>query len=205
MLQDIELVEIIKSKSISTDFTEKREADKAFKKLFNKYENGLRFSVMSKVSDAEDVADITMMTFEKIHKNIHMYNAQCGAFSTWLYAIFNNLFIDYLRKKREGVISLSELVRSNEEGEDVPYTLPTGDKTIEEDIAQKEVSIAVKMIVEEMESSFYKDLIVMKYFKDMAYEEIAEELGKPMGTIKASLFRAKEELKKRIKNNSLFL
>lgn len=203
-LPDSELVELVKSKSTSTDIKEKREADLAFERLFNKYRNNLRYSINSNPSDFEDVEDITMMAFAKAYKNIHSYNEKTAAFSTWLYKIFENLFIDYMRKKRYGTTFISDLTHTTEEGDEIPCDIPSLDRTVEEDIVRKEEIRVVREAIKKIKSPLLKKVIEMRFYKDMCYEAIAEELGKPKVTLRVTFMRAKEEVKKILGDNPLF-
>ena len=202
MLRDVELVSVIKNGFNSEG--EKKSADKAFEILFNKYKYGMVHTVKNKFFNSSEIEDLMMSAFTKAYISIDSFDEERGSFSTWLYRIFNNIFIDYLRREKNVFVSISDLSHTDDDGNEVFFTLPIVEKNAVEVIERKEKHVALNIIIDSMESDFFKRIIRMRYFEELSYEEICSATGKPMGTIKGSLNRAKEILKEKVKGNSLF-
>jgi RNA polymerase sigma factor (sigma-70 family) len=114
------------------------------------------------------------------------------AFSTWLFKIATNNCIDFIRKKRASHLSIDQTV----DGEDSlsPSSLIQSDSPDPEStmINQQKVK-HMRNVVSKLKPR-YRKLVELRYFKEYSYEEIAEELDIPIGTVKAQLFRARELL-----------
>ena len=114
------------------------------------------------------------------------------AFSTWLFKIASNHCIDFLRKKRIKAISIHQAGRGDDGDE---YEIPIKDNQLNpEQQMQRNQSISnVRAVVDQLKPR-YKRMIELRYFEEKSYEEIAEEMKLPLGTVKAQLFRAKDLL-----------
>jgi RNA polymerase sigma factor (sigma-70 family) len=173
---------------------------RAFERLLIKYKDSVYYLILKMVNNREDSEDLTMEVFEKIFTNISHYNSQ-WAFSTWLYKSATNHAIDFLRKKRLEITSIDES-RTNEKGDKLDRSF----KIASEAMTPEEVLIKQQR-VEHMQETLaklapkYKQLIEMRYFQELSYEEIAEQLNIPLGTVKAQLFRAKDFLLALYKKN----
>jgi len=128
------------------------------------------------VNNKEDAEDLTIEAFGKAFSNIEKYSPKF-AFSTWLFKIAVNNCIDFIRKKRLEKSSLDER-RSNKDGTE--YSI---------DVKSPELDPEETYIKEH-----YRNLIHMRYFDELSYNEIAAKLELPLGTVKAQLHRSKELL-----------
>jgi len=139
----------------------------------------------------EEAHDLTQEIFVKVYLALDRYDAKYQ-FSTWLFRIAQNSAIDALRKK-----SIAE----------VPLTYPTDDEPggKERDVADagvspyralknKQLSAAIDQAVEKLPSD-YRELIQLRHFAELSYEEIASMKKLPLGTVKNKLFRARNLLK----------
>jgi RNA polymerase sigma-70 factor (ECF subfamily) len=178
--QDIELVE------------KARKGDQlAYAELLGRYRDAIYFMLLKMVNSPVDAEDLTIEAFGKAFKNIDQYTPNF-AFSTWLFKIATNNCIDFIRKKRTSHVSLDQTV----DGEDTlsPSSL------IQSDSLDPESSMINKQKIKHMRNVVsrlkprYRNLVELRYFKEYSYEEIAEELDIPIGTVKAQLFRARELL-----------
>ncbi|NTV83385.1 MAG: sigma-70 family RNA polymerase sigma factor, partial [Bacteroidales bacterium] len=130
--------------------------------------------------------------FGKAFKNLRQYTPQY-AFSTWLFKIASNNCIDFIRHKRMNEsISLS-LNDISEDGDDISDLLPATSRTPEEEIIRQQKIQVLRGIIDRLKPT-YKKLIELRYYEEKSYEEIANELDLPIGTVKAKLFRAREFL-----------
>jgi RNA polymerase sigma factor (sigma-70 family) len=132
----------------------------------------------------------------KAFSSLASYNFQYR-FTTWLYKIAANNCIDFLRKKRLDALSLDQPVVTKD-GE-VTFELPDWTYSPEADLASKQKSLSIDQAIDSLPEK-YREVIVFRHKQDKSYEEIAQILGIPVGTVKARIFRARELLKKKLKS-----
>ncbi len=159
----------------------------AFAQLLNRYWDSVYFMILKMAHNKDDAEDLTIEAFGKAFKFIHNYEPEF-AFSTWLFKIANNNAIDFLRKQRTKTISIDSQGRDADE--DNPVQLQSDTPDPEEVMIHKQKAEFLKTIVKELKPR-YSRLVHLRYFEEYSYEEIAETLNLPLGTVKAQLFRAK--------------
>ncbi|MCT4639139.1 MAG: sigma-70 family RNA polymerase sigma factor [Bacteroidales bacterium] len=162
--------------------------EKAFAELMNKYKDAIYFMLLKIVRNEEDADDLTIEAFGKAFNKIGKYTPNF-AFSTWLFKIATNNCIDYMRKKRAVTVPI-------ENGDsDYPVIRDLSDQQMnpEEHLIKKQKKKILQSVVDQLKPR-YKILVELRYFKEFSYQEIAEELNLPIGTIKAQLYRARELL-----------
>ncbi len=163
----------------------------AFAKLMARYKDSIFFMVLKMVHNRDDAEDITIESFGKAFNRLDKYDAKY-AFSTWLFKIATNNCIDFIRKKRLETTSIDQTF-GNDEGDEMSIDIKSDSLNPEEKYMRKQRSISVRGTLEKLDEK-YKVLIEMRYYQELSYEEIAQELNIPLGTVKAQLFRAKELL-----------
>ena len=163
----------------------------AFALLLEKYRGSLMTHILKYVTVLEDAEDICQRSFEKAFMNIDRYNSQY-AFSTWLYNIAQNEAIDHLRRSRASINS----VPISEERDALDVMAATTPE--EELIIDQAVSELISGIQRLPES--YRQVAELRFIKDYAYEDIARELGLPLGTVKTRISRARKQLEKIVEN-----
>lgn len=163
----------------------------AFNKLMSRYRESIFFMVLKMVHNRDDAEDLTMEAFGKAFNNIGNYSADF-AFSTWLFKIATNNCIDHIRKKRLQTTSL-EQTSTSDEGEITPIAIKDHNPDPEESLMKEQRAEKIRSAIEQL-SPKYRALIELRYLDELAYEEIAEKLDIPLGTVKAQLFRAKDML-----------
>lgn len=173
---------------------------RAFERLLIKYKDSVYFIILKMVNNREDAEDLTMEVFEKIFTNISNYNSQ-WAFSTWLYKSATNHAIDFLRKKRLEISSI-DATRTNDKGDqlDRSFKIAADSLSPEETLIKQQKFEHLQETLAKLAPK-YKQLIEMRYFQELSYEEIATQLKLPLGTVKAQLFRAKDFLLALYKKN----
>lgn len=163
----------------------------AFGKLMSRYRESIFFMVLKMVHNRDDAEDLTIEAFGKAFNNIGNYSADF-AFSTWLFKIATNNCIDHIRKKRLQTTSL-EQTTTTDEGETSPIAVKDHNPDPEESLMKDQRAAKIRSAIEQL-SPKYRTLIELRYLDELAYEEIAEKLDIPLGTVKAQLFRAKDLL-----------
>ncbi len=167
-----------------------REGDqKAYAELLDRYRDAIYYMLLKMVNNPSDAEDLTIEAFGKAFKNIEQYTPNF-AFSTWLFKIASNNCIDFIRKKRGSHISIDQ---GQEEQDTISDAIQASTLDPEETLIKQQKVILTRTIVTKLKPR-YRHLIELRYFKEYSYEEIAEELDLPIGTVIAQLFRARELL-----------
>lgn len=170
--------------------------EKAFQQLMEKYRRGLHFHIGKMLRDKNLLEDLIQEIYIKAFKNLANYNPEY-AFSTWLYRIATNHTIDHLRKKKLRTYSIDEPL-STKDG-DMQLELKDHEASTDEPIERNERKVMVQEAIETLPEK-YKKVIEMRHMQELSYQEIAEELDVPIGTVKAHIFRAREMLFKAMKD-----
>jgi len=172
--------------------------DKAYAKLLQRYKRPVYHMILKMVRNIDDAEDLTMESFSKAFRSLARFKKDF-TFSTWLFRIATNNTIDFIRKKKLNTLSIQNTF-TDDDGQSVSIdveddgTLNPQDEAIK---AQKEELIQVFV---NMLPGKYQKLVRLRYFHELSYEEIAEELEAPLGTVKAQLHRARELMYDLVKN-----
>lgn len=168
----------------------------AYASLMERYRDTVFFMLLKMVKNRSDAEDLTIEAFGKAFKKIHQYTPDF-AFSTWLFKIASNNCIDFLRKRRANTISIDG--QMDEYGETMQMAIKADVPDPEEDLIRQQKSKHLHDVVSKLKPR-YKELVTLRYFDELSYEEIAEKMNLPIGTVKAQLFRARELLCNVLKN-----
>ena len=178
--QDLELVEAARLGQQS-----------AYADLMDRYRDSIYFMMLKMVRNADDADDLTIEAFGKAFSRLDQYSPSF-AFSTWLYKIASNNSIDFIRKKRIQVTSMDSGY-TNDDGERIQIDARSNTMNPEETVIYGQKVVHMRMLVSKLKPR-YRVLVEKRYFDELSYEEIAEELQLPLGTVKAQLFRARDFL-----------
>ena len=148
--------------------------EKAYGELFKRYKDSVYFMILKMVNNRTDAEDLMFEAFEKAFASLNYYSPQF-AFSTWLFKIA--LDVDDINPEDRGYIN------------SIPADVRTPD---EEAIRQQRADFMREKVA--LLKGRYRRLIELRYFDEFSYEEIADTLAIPLGTVKAQLFRARELL-----------
>ncbi|HNP48820.1 MAG: sigma-70 family RNA polymerase sigma factor [Bacteroidetes bacterium] len=170
---------------------------KAYAELMSRYKDSIYFMLLKMVNNRDDADDLTIEAFGKAFKNLHQYTPDF-AFSTWLFKIATNNCIDFIRRKRKYTFSIDKNME-NDSGQEMQFEIKSPMLDPEEKMIKKQKAILMRDVVEKLKPR-YKRLVELRYFQERSYEEIADELKLPLGTVKAQLFRAREFLYQILKN-----
>jgi RNA polymerase sigma factor (sigma-70 family) len=159
---------------------------KAYADLMQRYKDSIYFMSLKMVNNKEDAMDITVETFAKAFEKLDKYQPEF-AFSTWLFRVATNNCIDFLRKKKLNTVSINNMM---DEEDDRPLQIKADVLNPEETSIKKQQSQELKLLIESLPPR-YRNLLTLRYFDELSYEEISQQLDLPLGTVKAQLFRAK--------------
>jgi RNA polymerase sigma-70 factor (ECF subfamily) len=161
----------------------------AFGELVSRYQSRLYNAVVRLVDTPEDAADVVQDAFLNAYQSLHSFKGD-AEFFTWLYRIAFNTAISLKRKKR-AVVSL-DAGRNGEQSlePDDPSEYARPGAALERTEEEALLHTALTRLSEE-----HRDVLVLKDIDGMKYEEIAEVLGVPIGTIRSRLHRARLELR----------
>ncbi len=163
--------------------------ERAYAELMNRYRDSIYYMLLKMVNNPSDADDLTIEAFGKAFKNIHLYTPNF-AFSTWLFRIATNNCIDFIRKKKSAPTAIDQ---QQDEQDDPAANLQSELPGPEEEMMQQQKIKHLSHVVSQLKPK-YRQLIELRFYKEYSYEEIANELNLPLGTVKAQIFRAKELL-----------
>lgn len=171
-------------------------SQQAYRELVAMHRTAIYHIIYKIVKDQEASNDLVQETFMKAFSALASYRSEYR-FSTWLYKIAANASIDYLRKRRIHALSL-----------DRPVETPDGSIEIEiadysyhpeNELVRKEQRVNIEEAIASLPDK-YREVIIYRHKDDKSYEEIADLLNIPVGTVKARIFRARELLKKKLRH-----
>jgi RNA polymerase sigma factor (sigma-70 family) len=165
-------------------------SQKAYADLMHRYKDSIYFMVLKMVNNKEDAMDLTVETFAKAFEKLDKYQPDF-AFSTWLFRVATNNCIDFIRKKKLVTFSIHGMM--DDEGEEKQLQIKADVLNPEEASIKRQQTEELKMLIDGLPAR-YRNLITLRYFDELSYEEIAQQLDLPLGTVKAQLFRARDLL-----------
>jgi RNA polymerase sigma-70 factor (ECF subfamily) len=171
---------------------------KAYAELMSRYKDSIYYMLLKMVNNRDDAEDLTIEAFGKAFRNIRQYTPDY-AFSTWLFKIATNNCIDFIRKKRKLMLSIDRGFE-NEDGQDVALEIKSDGPGPDDSLMKKQKVMMMRDVVDKLKPR-YRRLVELRYYNELSYEEISEELKLPLGTVKAQLFRAREFLYQIMKNS----
>ena len=164
----------------------------AYAELMRLYRDSIYFMLMRMVKNKDDAEDLTLMTFGKAFRYLDKYTPQY-AFSTWLYRIALNNSIDFLRVKNNMPQYFEEDLYTNSTTSIIDQSEDNLQRTPEDEVIDKQRLQLLRAAVSELPDR-YRKVIELRYYEDLAYEEIAERLGLTLSNVKIQIMRAKQML-----------
>ncbi len=170
-----------------------REA--AFRELLSRYERPVFSLVVRMVRDATLAEDLAQEAFIKAFHALGSYDPRFR-FSSWLFKIANNLTIDHLRKKQLDTVSMHGAPGAQGEEEEARsrIVLADGRETPEEYTANRELGGRIEAAISRLRPE-YRTAILLRHVEGHSYEEVAEIMEVPLGTVKTYIHRGRHELK----------
>lgn len=159
----------------------------AFTFLLDHYWNEVYGFMLKRTEDETDTEDITIETFSKAFAKIASYNPEYQ-FNTWLIAIAKNVHVDMLRKRKS-----AWFLDVSDEDNMHAYTIADTSPSAEDKLITEQNLSALLKCIKQLKPN-YQDVIQLRYFQELSYQEIADQLGEPLSNIKIKLLRAKKLL-----------
>ncbi|GAA4240737.1 MULTISPECIES: sigma-70 family RNA polymerase sigma factor [Winogradskyella] len=158
----------------------------AFNFLLDSYWNDVYAFQLKRTMNENDAEDITIQTFSKAFDKISTYNEDYK-FKTWLLTISKNIHIDLIRKQKQSI-------RNTSKDDDNQYFDIVDDSPTPEDKIITEQNLANLLKDIKKLKPHYQEVINLRYFQELSYKEISEELNDPINNVKVKLLRAKKLL-----------
>lgn len=169
--------------------------DAAYRELVRRYERPIFSLVYRMVRDRELAEDLAQETFVKALNAIESYRPEFK-FSSWIFKIANNAAIDHLRRRELDTLSLDGSPHAETPEAIEATALQIGDRqeTALEEVEARELGGEIETAISRLRPE-YRSCILLRHVEGRAYEEIAEILGLPLGTVKTYIHRARNELR----------
>lgn len=172
---------------------------RAFELLVIKYQRRVQRLIGRMVRDVDLVEDIAQETFLRAYRALHQFRGD-AQFYTWLYRIAVNTAKKFLLElKRDVTVSQTSLER-NDDGDETfrPKSEPSTDESPETVLAAKEIGQAVNAALEALPEDLHQ-AITLREMDGLSYEDIAEVMNCPIGTVRSRIFRAREAVSAKVK------
>lgn len=156
----------------------------AFSKLVEAYQRPVFNLTYRMLNDADEAADAAQETFLRAYARLKQYDPN-HKFSTWIFSIANHHCIDRLRKRRVKSVSIDDNpVMQNLESE-----LPRPEGAT----LRREQALEIQALISTLEPE-YRTPLILRYWEEMSYEEIAESMELTVSAVKSRLFRARQKM-----------
>ena len=171
----------------------------AFELLVIKYQRRIQRLIGRMVRDVDLVEDIAQETFIRAYRALHQFRGD-AQFYTWLYRIAINTAKKFLIElKRDPTVSESAF-KLVDDGDETSWieNEPISDETPESLLAAKEIAVAVNAALDALPEDL-RQALTLREIEGLSYEEIAEMMNCPIGTVRSRIFRAREAISARVK------
>jgi RNA polymerase sigma-70 factor (ECF subfamily) len=170
----------------------------AYRELVRRYERPLFSLLYRMVRDRELAEDLAQETFVKALNAIESYRPEYK-FSSWIFKIANNAAIDHLRRRELDTLSLEGSPHAETPEAIEATALQIGDRQESplDEVEARELGGEIEAAIAKLRPE-YRSCILLRHVEGRAYEEIAEILGLPLGTVKTYIHRARNELRREL-------
>ena len=159
----------------------------AFTFLLDFFWNEVNGFMLKRTENETDAEDITMETFAKAFDKIATYNFEFQ-FNTWLIAIAKNVHIDLLRKKKSSIF-----IEISNENDFNSFNVADTTPSAEDELIAEQNLARLLQFIKELKPN-YQEVIQLRYFQELSYQEIADKIQEPLNNVKIKLLRAKKLL-----------
>ncbi len=165
-----------------------------FAELISRYKGRLVNYLYRMLRNEEDAHDLAQEVFLKIYGALDRFDPSYR-FSTWLFRVAQNAAIDKIRKRRLKLVSIHRPDDGDGDGGD--WELPGNEPTPYQDARNVERGAAIREAIEALPWE-YQELITLRHYGELSYDEIAKLKKMPLGTVKNKLFRGRQMLKEKL-------
>lgn len=159
----------------------------AFNFLLDNFWNDVYGFLIKRTENENDAEDITVQTFSRAFDKIHSYD-ESYKFKTWLITIAKNIHIDLLRMKKSAISK-----ERSEDHEDHVNRIIDESPSPEDKIITEQNLAKLLRDIKKLKPR-YQEVINLRYFQELSYQEISNKLDEPMSNVKVKLLRAKKLL-----------
>jgi RNA polymerase sigma-70 factor, ECF subfamily len=167
-----------------------RGSEEAFRELVERFERPIFGLIVRIVRRSELAEELAQETFVKSWRALARFDPS-RKFSSWLFKIAHNTALDHLRRKGEETLSLDEPAEEGEAPRELPADPNAEDPLLR--LTARGAGRALERAIAGLRPQ-YREVLLLRFAEGLAYEEIAEVTGAPLGTVKVHLFRARKEL-----------
>ena len=173
--------------------------ERAYRELVERHQWQVFSLARRMTGSAEDAEDLTQETFVRMFRALERYDP-ARSFPAWLMTIATRLCIDHLRRRRVRPISTSQR-EAGTSGEEYTIELEDPAPRPDELAGRAEEEVRVRRLIDSL-PHHYRVVVLLRHQHDLSYDEIAEALHLPLGTVKARIHRARALLKQRLEGES---
>ena len=170
-------------------------SERAYRELVTRYQRPVFSLIYRMVRNREQAEDLSQETFVKVINAIESYRSEFK-FSSWVFKIANNAAIDHLRKRELDTLSLdgSPHAETTDMIEATAFQVAESGESPLDEVEGRELGGAIEEGIRRLRPE-YRTCIILRHVEGRSYEEIAEILNLPLGTIKTYIHRARQELR----------
>ena len=170
----------------------------AFRELFEKYHRRAFAVSLGVVKNKQDAMDVVQDAFINVHHHIQNFQGS-SSFYTWLYRIVMNLSIDHIRRvsRKKGVDYDDTISREGHVAGDGALLPSISDSNPAKTVLRHELSEAIRSALDTL-PEYHREVILLREVEGLSYEEMAEVLDVPKGTIMSRLFHARRKMQEQL-------
>lgn len=165
-----------------------------FGDLVERYQGRLVNYLFRLLRNLDEAHELAQEVFLKVYQALDRFDPRYR-FSTWLFRVAQNAAIDQIRRRRLKLVPLHRQEEGDEEGRD--WDLPSPERGPYRHLRNRERGEAIQQAIDALPWE-YRELIVLRHYGELSYEEIAGVKEMPLGTVKNKLFRGRQMLKEKL-------
>lgn len=169
-------------------------SEESFRELVLRYQNRVVNYLNRMLRNPEEAQELAQEVFVRVYRALDRFDSKYR-FSTWLFRVAQNAAIDRIRKRRLVMVSLNRPETGQSDGGE--WEFASDGPTPYGEMRNSERGSAIRDAVAGLKGE-YRELIELRHFGELSYEEIAELKGMPLGTVKNKLFRGRQMLKAKL-------
>lgn len=167
-----------------------------FRDLVQRYQGRLVNYLYRLLRSTQEAEDLAQEVFFKVYKALDRYDPKYK-FSTWLFRVAQNAAIDQIRKRRLQLVSMDRQGSGNDDLG--TWEFPSSDPSPYGDLRNRERGEAIQVAIDGLPWD-YRELIVLRHYGELSYDEIAKLKDMPLGTVKNKLFRGRQMMKENLQD-----